>query len=414
MKIVYLTWGETPRAYGVFGSQVIGQFLETSKLSPEVEFHFISAVPIIHSGLIREKWHYFKELKSVKSKLSPIAFHWLPIWTSQNFINSSKYSFVLMHGLTHLHLKAKLKKIQPEIVHCRSYHAAWAALNVKIKYGFTYKIIFDGRGLWPEEVALKKDWSEQSIDYLFLKSIESQLLDKCDCSVSVSDTMHEYYTNLGAQNDHTIYLSADTRKLKVEINEFEVSDTIRFCYVGALSEDTWHKPQLLVELYRKLRLLFPKTQLTIVTTSNFLLLKQAFSEFPTKEIIFTSTKTREELKQVLKKQDFGLMTYFLPENDKEKLLGNMVLAVKTAEYFVAGLPMICNAYCGGASSIIKENGLGVIYYPENIDDLTLEEFIPYLKVSAREKCQSFASENFDYEINAENYKELYQSLMVYK
>lgn len=414
MKVVYLTWGETPRSYGVFGSQVIGQFVETSKLSPEDEFHFVSAVPIIHSGLVREKWRYFKELKSVKAKLALIKFHWLPICAPQNLVNSSKLSFGLMHGFTHLHLKAKLQKIQPEIVHCRSYHAAWAALNVKIKYKFTYKIVFDGRGLWPEEVALKKCWSEQSKDYQFLKSIESQLLDKCDCSVSVSDTMHEHYAKLGAKNDHVVYLSADTKQLKVEIDEFEVSDAIRFCYVGALSEDTWHQPQILVELYRKLRMLFPKTQLTIVTTSNHLALRQAFSEFPANEIILTSTKTRAELKQVFKKQDFGLMTYFSPRIGKETLLGHMVLAVKTAEYLVAGLPMICNAYCGGAARIIEENNLGVTYCPDSVNSLTSEEIMPYLKVKFREKCQVFALDNFDYSVNAKYYKGLYQSLMVAK
>ena len=35
MKVVYLTWGETPRNYGVFGSQAIRQFIETQKLLPK-------------------------------------------------------------------------------------------------------------------------------------------------------------------------------------------------------------------------------------------------------------------------------------------------------------------------------------------------------------------------------------------
>ena len=41
MKVIYLTWGETPRSYGVFGSQVIRQFVETSKLLPEHKFYMI-------------------------------------------------------------------------------------------------------------------------------------------------------------------------------------------------------------------------------------------------------------------------------------------------------------------------------------------------------------------------------------
>jgi glycosyltransferase involved in cell wall biosynthesis len=414
MRVAYLTWGETPRSYGVFGSQVIGQFVETAKLNPNDQFHFISAVPIIHSGLVREKWGYVKELNAVKAKLGSIQFHWLPIWVSQNFVYSSQRTFGLMHGIAHLHLKTKLLKVNPDIVHCRSYGAAWAALSVKEKYGLRYKIIFDGRGLWPEEAALKKGWSEKSADYLFLKSIESKLLEYCDCSVTVSDTMHEHYVGLGAKNDHTIYLSADTNQLKVGVDQFEFNDNVRFCYVGALSNDTWHQPSALVDLYRQLRALFPKTQLTIVTTSNHDSLRRDFAEFPENEIVLTATKTRAELKQVLESQDFGLMTYFQPKNDKEILLGRMVLAVKSAEYFIAGLPMICNAYCGGVARLIEKNQLGITYFPEKLEEIKREDINSYLNKAAKNRCQDFAEENFDYGVNALNYKNIYESLIAEK
>lgn len=412
MKVTYLTWGETPRSYGVFGSQVIGQFTQIASQNPNDQFYFISAVPIIHSGQVREKWAYSSELNSVKAKLGSVEFYWLPIWASQNFVNSSKNSFGLMHGIAHICLKNKLLKINPDIVHCRGYHAAWAALSVKEKYGLDYKIIFDGRGLWPEEVALKKGWAEHSEDYLFLKSIESKIIEKCDCSVSVSDTMHEYYLSQGAKNDHTIYLSADTNQLKIDIGLFEFSEKVRFCYVGALSSDTWHQPKALIELYRRLRQLFPQTQLTIVTTSNHDGLRLDFAEFPENEIILTETKTRTELKQILMNQDFGLMTYFQPKFDKEILLGRMVLAVKSAEYFIAGLPMICNAYCGGAGHLIKSNQLGITYLPESLDKLTCNQISSYHNKSAKKKCQDFAINNFDYSYNALNYIKLYELLMV--
>ena len=409
--VVYLTWGETPRTYGVFGSQVIGQFVETAKSSPNDEFHFISAVPVIHSGLAREKWSYFSELRNVKKELDTVAFHSMPIIATQNFVNSSKATFSLMHGISHWFLKRKLTKITPDIVHCRSYHAAWAALSIRKKYSLAFKIVFDGRGLWPEEVALKRNWSKNSINYQFLKSIEKTLLSECEASVAVSDTMHDHYVDLGAKNDQCIYLSADTEQLKVDIDHLEQSETVRFCYVGALSEDTWHQPKGLVDLYRRLRTLFPKTRLTIVTTSNHERLKPQFSEFPQEELVFSSTKTRVELKKILEIQDISLMTYFTPTNEKQKLLGKMVLAVKTAEYFVAGLPMICNTHCGGAAKLIDDNGLGVTYFPGKVDSLNSEDLLPYLNADARKKCQSFALKHFDYAVNAGKYVELYKLVL---
>jgi glycosyltransferase involved in cell wall biosynthesis len=411
MKVVYLTWGETPRTYGVFGSQVIRQFIETQKLSPNSEFHFISAVPIIHSGLLREKWRYFSELSMVKTKLGAVAFHWLPIVASQNFVNSSKATFKLMHGPAHWLLKNKLTKIAPEIIHCRSYHAAWAALTVRKKYGLNLKIIFDGRGPWPEEVNFKKNWSQNSADYQLLKSIEKILLSECDVSVSVSDAMHQHYVDLGAKNDQCIYLSADTNQLKVDLDQIQQNEMARFCYVGALSKNTWHQPKSLVDLYRRLRTLYSKTQLTIVTTSSHNQLKAHFSEFPKEELVFTSTKTRLELKQVLSKQDFGLMTIFIPKNEKEKILARVGLAVKTVEYLAAGLPIICNAYYGGVAKLIDNHGLGMTYFPESVNSIKSEELLAYLNISVRKKCQAFALKNFDYTLNAQKYFELYKRVL---
>jgi glycosyltransferase involved in cell wall biosynthesis len=134
-------------------------------------------------------------------------------------------------------------------------------------------------------------------------------------------------------------------------------------------------------------------------------------EFPTDELVFTSTKTQSDLKKVLKFQDFGLMAYFLPTNSNEELLGKMVLAVKTAEYLAAGLPMICNGYCGGAARIIQDNKLGIVYFPENINSLTKEDILLYLNQSARQDCQTFALNNFDYSMNARRYKLAYSEVL---
>jgi glycosyltransferase involved in cell wall biosynthesis len=410
VKVVYLTWGETPRSYGVFGSQVIGQYRQTAKILPDSEFHFVSAVPIIHSGLLREGWDYISELRAIKANLAPIQFHWIPIWASQNFVNSSRMSFRLVHGPAHVKLFNLLRSIQADIVHCRSYHAAWAALAVRTKYGLDYKIIFDGRGLWPEEVSLKKGWLQNSKNYSFLKSIELQLLKQCDYSVSVSENMHEHYRSLGASNDHTVYLSTDVNQLKVNLDQRCADDKVRFCYVGALSDHTWHRPRALVDLYHALKLLYPESHLTIVTSSSHEDLKTEFSEFRDKEISFIQTFSRSHLKDVLSRQDFGLMAYFLPDTEEELLLANVVLAVKTAEYLIAGLPMICNKFCGGAAGLINNNNLGVTYNPKNFLGLQKEKIDSYLNDIARRRCQEYAAENFSYETNAQKYADMYLRL----
>lgn len=410
MKVCYLTWGETPRSYSLFGSQVIGQFVETKKIMPDTDFHFISAIPIVHSGLVREKWSYLSELRKVDEMLNGIPFYRFPIYASQQWFDSTERTFPWFHGVAHRHLAKILKKIIPDIVHCRSYHAAWAALKVKQNYNLTYKIIFDGRGLWAEETALKKRWSKTDRNFLFLKSLERELLNHCEAVIAVSDTMKSYYESEGAKNVSCIYLSSDTNKLSVSRSHNNVDSPVVFCYLGALSEKSWHKPSVLFALYDQLRLLCEKSKLLIITTSDHTAIRQTAANYLKDEITIISTKTLEELQGALSEVDFGLMSYFKVQNENETLLGRMVLAVKTAEYLAAGLPIIVNKQCGGAAKIVEQFNVGIAYSPENFSELTTESVNRFFNDGRYAERSQLAKQLFDYKTNARKYKELYHCL----
>jgi len=412
MKVIYLTWGETPRSYGVFGSQAIGQFYETYKLIPGAEFHFVSAVPIVHSGLVRERLSYCKELKNVKKKLQGIRFHWLPIYAPQNFINSSKLTFWLMHVGAGRQLKKIFTGAHPDIVHCRSYHAAWAALQAKENYELSYKVIFDGRGLWPEEVALKKGYVNSDANYLFLKEIEREILSNADVAIGVSDPMVAYYSSLGANCVERIYLSAFVESNSGNVCRKHVNSMspMTLGYVGALSDETWHKPKYLLELYNKFKSEFVNTRIIIVTTSNHEPIRHAFTGIPQSELLLTSTKTVSELGEILKEFDFSALSYFIPEGGMEEKLSEMVLAVKTAEYLSAGIPVLVNKYCGGAASIILENNVGISYDPLSLHEICKNNMIKLLESNVSVRAKRISREIFDYSSNAKKYREIYLKL----
>ncbi len=411
MKVCYLTWGETPRSYGIFGSQVIGQFVETYKLMREEEFFFIAAVPLIHSGLIREKWAYFSELKRVRQRLSNIKFFRIPIFASQTFVNSSKRTFYLFHGFSHWLLSKRLKKLKPDVVHCRSYHAAWAALKVKEKYHLKYSIVFDGRGLWPEEVAMKNNYAETDKNYRYLKKIEKELLLKCNINIAVSDTMKEHYEKIGASKVELLYLSVSANKLRPE---FSNTDTVKkddeyiFCYIGALTKSTWHTIDKLKELYKRIKETCSfKTKILIITTSDHSIIKEVFGPELESELELTSTKTTEELKSKLSRADFGLLPYKDVSDNIELSVGLTMLGTKTVEYLAAGLPVIVNKYCGGAASIIEKYNLGVVYDPKTFNEINNANISNFINDFKQVERSDLAEELFDYEVNAEKYKEIY-------
>jgi glycosyltransferase involved in cell wall biosynthesis len=409
---MYLTWGETPRSYGVFGSQVIGQFVQTKKLLPEAEFLFVSAVPIVHSGLVREKFGYFDELKKVRGNLSGICFKWIPIWVTQNFVTPSRQTFKWLFFGACGKLQRIIKDFKPQIVHCRSYGAAWAALQVRKSSGYNFKIIFDARGLMPEEVAFKRNYREDGPDYIYLKKIERILLNECDLTIAVSDTMGQHYNDLGARDLDVVYLSASYDKLKVcEQIIKSKSEPIKFCYVGALTESTWHRPIELSNLFTRLKNFFPDSKLVIVSTSNREAILSHFNDWDPDDISINESYSVESLANYLQNVDFGLMSYFNPTSERELKLANMVMAVKVAEYLCAGLPVILNKYCGGAAKVVEHHDMGVVYDPDHLDSLDIDKIRRLLgDEKARVRISATARDLFDYQVHAQQYADIYQRL----
>lgn len=414
MKVCYLTWGETPRSYGVYGSQVIKQFVYIHKLFPKSPFEFLAALPIINSGLIREKWRYPKQIHKIRQFLDDIPFSILPIWAPQNFVDSTKKSFPYMHKGVHQLLKNQLLAFQPDIVHCRSYHAAWAALQVREKYKFNYKVLFDARGLWPEEVALRKKWDNENPNYLHLKTIEKYILNNADKVIAVSTPMALHYKGLGAKDVRTIYLSAlveqFTRK-ETYVRPSSSDGIVTFIYVGALADSTWHKINPLLDLYKHLRARCKKTKLIIVTTSNHITIKKAFTDIPSEELEITSAKNANEVAALMHKAHIGVMAYYIPRTDLQRRLATTVMAVKTAEYLASGLPILVNKFCKGAAEVVEDAAVGIAFIPNSYQEITDQSLEKLLNESTSLKAQRIAQESFSYEANAQKYATIYEELM---
>lgn len=411
---MYLTWGETPRSYGVFGSQVIGQFVQTKKLLPEAEFLFVSGVPVVHSGLVREKLGYLAELKKVKASLDGICFNWIPVLISQNFVFPSRRTFKWLFFGAISRLRRVIKEFQPQVVHCRSYGAAWAALQVRKTGGYNFKIIFDARGLMPEEVSLKRGYQEGSADFLYLKQIENALLKECDLTVAVSDTMAEHYQGLGVRDLEVVYLSANTDKLnavRVGMNK-PLGRPLNFCYVGSLAESTWNRPSELSKLFAQLKKAFPDSKLLIVSTSDRKSIMSYFHGSLLRDITIKKSYSVEQLANYIENADFGISSSFIPSNTLQLKLIESVLGTKAAEYLCAGLPVIVNKYCGGAVSVIERCDMGVAYDPHDLTSVDIDKIRRMASdEKLRERISAKARELFDYSVHAQQYAGIYRHLL---
>ncbi|WP_100076846.1 glycosyltransferase family 4 protein [Chryseobacterium camelliae] len=408
MKICYLTWGETPRSYGVFGSQVLGQFVANTNEIKDGSFYFISGVPIIHSGHIREKGAYKEQVEKVKQILGTIKFIKTPIFALQPVVYMHRFLFKFLFYGAESYLLKHLRSLKPNIVHCRGYGATYLALKIKKKYHFDYKVIFDARGLFPEEYAFKNKYIRPNKNYLFLKEMEKQLLSEADVTIVVSDTMAESYEKIGVKLIEKIYLSVDTENLAPSLKTLK--DEIIYCYLGALTQTTWHTTSDLLKLYTELRKITPNCKLKIITTSSHDAIKEVFKKIPSNEIILTSTKNTIELKAELSDVNFGLLPYRRSSSCFEDAVGYSILGTKTVEFTAMGIPVIVNEECGGASVLTKKYDLGFTYNPKTFKELTFDNINRYINDGKEMRRSGIAKDLFDYKKNAERYKELYQRL----
>lgn len=406
-SILYLTWGATPRLNSVYGSQVVRQLTANSLEMPEASFSLAAAVPVLNAGLLKRGRLFLHDLKELGKTISPIPFYTLPIYAPQSFYNSTRFTFSAMHWFAGSHLRKLIRKIKPDIVHCRSYHAAWAAIMTRRITGQNFRVIFDARGLWPEEVLLRHSSEPSGADHRFRKRVEQMLLREADLTVGVSAPMVSHYKNLGAGESVLVPLSAHVQSETERLNL--KGDAKRFIYVGSLSRKTWHKPLNLLELYKHLRSVIHPTRLTIVTTSPKRPIKKLFQGFNVGEIEITQAKTTGELATLLAQADIGLLPYFNPVTKTETLLAKMVFAVKTAEYLCAGLPVVLNNKCEGAAAYVTEQRFGIAYDSE-FRELNANRLRSYLDQGVRDRIRKLAGKEFSYEANACRYADIYRYL----
>ncbi|HAS6349110.1 TPA: glycosyltransferase [Vibrio vulnificus] len=417
MNVLYLTWGETPRSYGVFHSQVMSQFIETYEQFPEANFSFASAVPIIHSGLVRERFGYKNELATVKQQFAQkgIQFDWIPMLIPQNMIFGSGALFHFVQKVTQFFINKRIKLNSLDIVHCRSYFSAYAANKLREKHGYKYKVIFDARGFLPEEIAMKHRLAESSNEFKFFKEIEAYLLSVSDSTVTVSDTMYSTFMSLNPKRLDNIYLSTDFRKLtpvKKNVRNITKETAITLLYLGALGEELWHQPTELAKVFRKVKSIYTNAKLKIITTNNHTVLKQYFSEFSEDEVVFTSTKNQDELALEIKNIDLAVLPYRRNRDFAEARVGHSILGTKTVEYLASGVPVLCNRDCGGAAAVIgRHSKFGLVYSPGALNELSYISLSDLVTGEFDKEDFLLLSEIFDYKKNSEKYAALYKDLI---
>jgi glycosyltransferase involved in cell wall biosynthesis len=433
MKIVYFTFLESVFNNGIFDSQVKTYLMMLKKkFGSQLDILLIANMPfmnITRHGLV---FNFLKNNKIKKDfliqeftanhiefKLIPIYFPFLQRWGF--FLNILLLPIIITVSFPLIFLA--IMKFKPDIIHCRSYTPTLIALLIKYFFYKKIKIIFDMRGLYPEEGIVHKRWGENSFSYKIWKRLELILLRKSDRVVVLSQTFKDYIAFLiqsqkskieiiPASVDTNVFTSYKSRQSilseRLGLNAKKV-----FIYHGGLG--SWHSPDLLAKVYKHIKEKIPDTHLLVLTSYNHDELCKIFQGCGLLKTDFSITwVNHNDIPDYLSSASYAIIPAVpleLKPNTPIKVIYDTMMGLKVSECLSMGLPIIANQNIGGLKHILSEHELGITFSVEALNEVPLklrEMEARYEEIS--KNCISFARNVLNIETNTDYYFNIYRQL----
>lgn len=360
-RVAYLTWGETPRAHGVYRSQVAETVKSIAAQRPSAEVSILAGLPLVHSGLVREGRRYGAELRRLRAELGALRLHLCPIPVPQTFVFPRRRTFGAIFLGAGLSLAPKLRRLDLQVVHCRSLLAATLACDLRDRFGFDYAVLYDPRSLWPEMQYRRRP---DPADLEAFRRRDRALAQRVDAIACVNDPMSDHFRQLGGHDVFTNYLAADLNRSARACPTSASGEGPRLIYAGALQENGIQDPQMLFQLFLAVTRILPKAMLTVATTSPHPPLAELAGRVAgaaAKDIRFVAVTNPGDMAALLAEHDLSCNVYRAPRTEVDRQLCETGFSTKSAEYLAAGLPILVSRYPAAVGRLIKDRQVGAIF-----------------------------------------------------
>ena len=338
MKNVLYICSRTGLAEPLGRSQVLPYMLELSK---NHKIHIISS----EKKIDLENISYINNIKSLLKRKNII-------WHYSVFKYGKKsVPLVLINDIFIAILFCIKYKIN--IIHCRGYLPNLVGLA--IKFLFSKKLIFDMRGLWPEEIALGLRKGKKSFFYKFLKLSEMISIYYSDKIISLTNKARDYLIELYRIDSNSIL----TIPTCVDIKRFEYSQPIingqkKFSCIGTIISD-WFLIDWLSLFFKCVAQFDPNATFEIISTDNKEDLIMALNvNLALRNKININFATPDEMPSLIK---FHSASSFFFKSDISKLGSS---PTRFGEILSVGRPVICNSGVGDLDKLVIENEVGIV------------------------------------------------------
>jgi glycosyltransferase involved in cell wall biosynthesis len=403
-KVLYISYDGMTDPLGQ--SQVLPYIIELSKKG--YQFTILS---------FEKKKRYDAERNIIEKITSEASIKWEPLFfTSNPPILSKIYDrWQLKRKTFKLHRQEKF-----DLVHCRSYIASEAGLQLKRKKGV--KFLFDMRGFWADERVDNGQWNLRKSFYKKLydhyKRKEKEFLLNADGIVSLTKAGKDYllskpgYKNLSievipccADLDHFDFNKISSQRSEELSNELGISPGKKvITYLGSIGG--WYMTHEMFAFYKRLLLKHPDFVLLILTKDDKVsVINEAATEGIPADKIFVTYAPRDKVPAYLGISNCSIF-FIRPTFSK-----TASSPTKHAELMGMGIPVICNDI-GDTGNIIEETKTGVVVknFTDNDYDKAIEQLEDLLKIP-KEFIRKAAFEYFDLKRGAEKYAALYSKIL---
>jgi glycosyltransferase involved in cell wall biosynthesis len=362
-----------------------------------------------------------EKLKQFREKIEAICQHatidWHPLkYTKRPPLLSTLWDlWAIKRKAVLLHRTKKF-----DLVHCRSYIAALAGMDLKKRFGL--KMVFDMRGFWADERVDGKIWniSNPVLNkvYRFFKQKERLFFSESDKIVSLTENGKQEILSWNlpqVSNDKIVVIPCcvdtslfdpstveknKTEELKTQLG-IQPSDYI-VGYVGSIG--TWYMLPEMLDYFKVLKKHQPEARFLFVTNeqpSTILNLAQE-KKISSSDLLITSCFHKE---MPLYISTFDVSVFFILPSYSKKASS----PTKQGEIMAMGIPLVCNAGVGDTDSIVKKYSAGNVV--KEFTENQYEKAMNFATSFNQKEAQKGALEYFALDNGVARYWAIYQEII---
>jgi len=217
--------------------------------------------------------------------------------------------------------------------------------------------------IWPDSVYAYGFKKSKLLEFFLNGFVRYVYKNSSNFAISAKGFEQKVLPYLSEQKE-IVYAPNWADYLNKNLEKFRFSDDAKVHFTFAGNIGAVQNLENIIEAFGRLdENCFDKAQLNIIGDGSFLeKLKSIVKENNLKNIVFWGKKPREEIYKYLEASDFLIVSLV----DKE--IFSLTVPAKTQTYVAARKPIIA-IINGEAASIIKENNLGLVACPNNIDEI---------------------------------------------